>query len=166
MSKEQNLTQEQLKAVVHYDPSTGLFTWLSTLGGVCVGQVAGNGNSNGYRVLGWNGRKYRQHRLAWLYVHGAWPKGTIDHMDGDRCNNRIGNLRDVSQRINMQNQRKPTKANTSGALGVYWSANRGGYMASVSVKPKKYRRGPYRTIERAQDAYLDLKRKHHEGCTL
>lgn len=164
--KESTLTLTALKEVLRYEFDTGRFLWASTAGGVTLGAVAGNVNTTGYWVVGINGQKYRQHRLAWLWHYGAWPVGTIDHIDTDRSNNHIANLRDVSQATNKQNMRRPTAANTSGFLGVYWSRRRNGFMASVGFGRKKKRRGPYRTAERAYSAYVDLKRTHHDGCTL
>lgn len=166
MNKEQDISAEMLRALVSYETATGVFCWRSSAGGVMPGSVAGNLNSNGYMVLGLVGTKYRQHRLAWLYVHGVWPNGTIDHIDGNRKNNALSNLRDVPQQLNNQNQVRPGRANTSGYLGVYWSERLKGYVGQVRVDGKKKRRGPYKTPERAHQAYIELKRIHHEGCTL
>lgn len=166
MNKEQDISAEMLRALVSYDPATGVFCWRSSAGGVMPGSVAGNLNSNGYEVLGLAGTKYRKHRLAWLYVHGVWPNGTIDHIDGNRKNNALSNLRDVPKQLNNQNRVRPGRANASGFLGVYWSEKRKGYLGQVSVDGKKKRRGPYKTLERAYQAYVELKRIHHEGCTL
>ena len=165
-SKESQLSLIALRALLHYDAETGQFTWLTSKGGVTIGSVAGNVNSNGYLVVGINGTKYRQHRLAWFYHHGVWPEGTVDHSDCNRANNKMDNLRDVSQAVNMQNQRNASKASQSGVLGSYWSDRRQGFMASVTVNKKQKRRGPYRTLERAALAYVQLKHIYHEGCTL
>ena len=166
-NKESILSFEHANSRLGYDRATGAFHWKTSEGGVVIGGNAGYANSNSYMVVGLLGQKYRLHRLAWLLTHGQWPVGTIDHINCDKTDNRLCNLRNVSQAVNMQNQREPTAANTSGYLGVYWSVRRKGYMASVSVGHRKQkRRGPYRTTERAYAAYVDLKRTHHEGCTL
>lgn len=165
-SKESQLSLEALRSRLSFEPDTGVFRWLTTQGGVTVGSPAGNLNSSGYMVVGFSGLKIRQHRLAWLFNFGAWPSGTIDHIDGDKKNNRIANLRNVPHRVNKQNMRVATASNSLGVLGVYWSERRVGYMASVSTDGKQKRKGPFSTIERAQAAYLELKRLHHEGCTL
>jgi hypothetical protein len=166
MTKELKITADQLRKHLQYCQYSGAFTWVTQVASRKVGTAAGYKNSTGYMVVGLFGCKYRLHRLAWLYVHGHWPTGTIDHIDGNRLNNRISNLRDVPQSINMQNIVKPTSANTSGVLGVYWSARRKGFMASVTTAGTQKRRGPYRSIERASSAYLDMKRTLHPGCTL
>ena len=165
-NKEALISATELRALLNYNPTTGVFTWATSAGGVLPGSIAGNKNSNGYMVVGLGGVKYRQHRLAWLHTYGEWPIGMIDHVNGDRTDNRISNLRDVSRTINMQNRRAASIASASGVLGVYFSRKCGGYMASVTTGGKKKRRGPYASIERAAAAYLELKRKHHEGCTL
>lgn len=164
--KAEKLRLNALRAILSYEADTGRFRWLTADGGVNIGTVAGNVNSTGYLVVGINGRKFRQHRLAWFYHYGVWPVGTIDHRDGNKLNNKIDNLRDVSQAINMQNQRKPSSRNTSGYLGVYWSKRCNGFMAAIGMGRKKKRRGPYSTAGRAYSSYIELKRRHHDGCTL
>jgi HNH endonuclease len=165
-NKEGLITAEWLRSVLQYNQETGIFTWLVAAGGVCIGSPIKTLNSNGYVVVGLNGKKYRQHRLAWLYVYGCWPDQTIDHKDGDRANNRIDNLRVLPQSINVQNRRTASKNSTSGVLGVYFSARRNGYMASVTTNGHQKRKGPYKSIDRAHQAYLEIKRVKHEGCTL
>lgn len=166
MTKESQLTADELRKLIDYDRITGVLSWRVSDGGVLVGSPVKTINSNGYLVIGLFGSKYRQHRIAWLHAYGEWPLGTVDHIDGNRSNNALSNLRVVSQRLNNQNQTKPGAANKSGVLGVYWSVRLNGYMAQVSIDGKKKRRGPYKTIERAYASYVDLKRIHHEGCTL
>lgn len=131
------------------------------------GDIAGSIDpSNGYRIVKIEGVRYKAHRLIWVYVHGVLPVEVIDHINGVRSDNHIDNLRSVSQLVNTQNQTKPTIASQTGALGVYWSTRKAGYIGQVSVNGKKRRRGPYRTVEQAAQAYLELKRKYHEGCML
>jgi HNH endonuclease len=140
-----------------------VFTWLSHAGGVLPGSVAGNCNSLGYMVLGLKGKKYRQHRLAWLYVYGVWPVGTLDHLDADRANNRIANLRCVSQAYNNQNIKAANVQSKTGVRGVYWSKRKCGYMASAKVDGKNKKRGPFKTIEEGRVAYVKLKLLYHDG---
>lgn len=163
MGKESLITAVELRELLHYQPETGVFTWLSHAGGVLRGAVAGNRNSLGYMVLGLKGKKYRQHRLAWLYVHGVWPIGTLDHLDADRANNRIANLRCVSHAYNMQNVKVATVRSKTGVRGVYWSERLSGYMASIKCDGKKKRRGPFKTIEDGRVAYVNLKLLYHDG---
>lgn len=111
------------------------------------------------------GFQHRVHRLAWLYVHGEFPKAFIDHMDGDRLNNAISNLRDVSKTVNGQNMRKATKRSMTGYLGVS-VAPRGKFVASISVQGKYRYLGFFDTAELAHESYLAAKRELHEGCTI
>lgn len=164
--KDARVTVERLRELLTYEPDAGVLRWRVGYGNAFAGFVAGARTWAGYMAVGIDGEKFRAHRVAWALAHGAWPTQTIDHLDGDRCNNKLINLREVSQAVNMQNIRKPTARNTSGYLGVHWSVKHGGWMASLTVSGKSKRRGPYKTPERAFDAYVDLKRSYHEGCTL
>ena len=111
-------TQKELKRVLRYDPETGEFTWKVSKGTAHAGSVAGHLHSDGYTHIGINGKIYKAHRLAWLYVHGKWPKDQIDHINHVRNDNRISNLREASNKDNGLNQ-KLHKTNSSGVSGVY-----------------------------------------------
>jgi hypothetical protein len=166
VSKELRVSVCRLRELLSYDPLSGALVWLVGRSNAVAGSLAGTETSHGYMAVGIDGEKFRVHRVVWALVHGAWPLQTIDHIDGDRCNNKLSNLRCVSQAVNMQNMRKPSARNTSGLLGVYWSGRRGGWMASISIGGKQKRWGPYKMQERAHEAYVAGKRKYHEGCTL
>ena len=117
------ITQQQLKEVLHYCPETGVFTWLVGGGwrrrGVAASAVWRNSNGKSYRLLRVHNRLYRQHRLAFLYMLGEFPKDEVDHEDGNGCNNAWTNLRAVTGLENHKNMRKPVN-NTSGTVGVCW----------------------------------------------
>lgn len=84
-----------------------------------LGDKAGSvDTSTGYRIVKINSVRYREHRLIWVYMHGKLPTDVIDHINGDRADNRITNLRDVSQAVNMQNMTKPTSASQTGVFGA------------------------------------------------
>lgn len=166
VAKELRVPVERLRELLKYDPETGVLRWRVGYGKAVAGSEAGYLQSARYMTLGIDGEKFRAHRVAWALVYGEWPEHTIDHLDGDRCNNKLANLRCVPQAVNMQNIRKPTSRNTSGYLGVYWSDRRGGWMASVTTGGKQRRWGPYKTRERAYATYVARKRQYHEGCTL
>ena len=158
------LTQARLKDILHYDAETGVFTWLVRPNNrIRIGDIAGrfNGRSTMIRV---DGVSYFAHRLAWLYMTGAWPINQIDHIDGNPLNNRIVNLRDVTQSVNMQNLRRAQSRNKSGVLGV--SLDRGRFRASIDIDGRTTYLGYFSSPELAHVAYLNAKRQHHDGCTI
>jgi len=161
------LTANELKEALDYDPSTGVFTWKKKrCGRGKLGKVAGVIRPDGYMEVCVYGATYKSHRLAWLYVHGEFPAHQIDHIDGNRANNRIENLRDLPKVLNMQNQRRPQKHNTSGFLGVSWQKNRRKWEARISVSNVQHFLGVHDTAEEAYQAYLAAKRKLHDSCTI
>ena len=116
-----NITQTELRAVLRYDPGTGLFTRRIDRGRRWkAGEDAGSSMASGYIAVSVCGKSYGAHRLAWLYVHGVFPSQDIDHLDGNRANNRISNLRDVSPVVNGQNLHRCHQRSRSGVLGVCW----------------------------------------------
>jgi hypothetical protein len=157
---------DRLREVVKYDAETGEFTrLLRTAQRHQVGDRADLlGGSHGYRAVCIDGKKYLAHRAAWLYVHGEWPKGQIDHINADRKDNRLCNLRDVTPSVNAQNKRRAEKGNKSGFLGVY--PHQGKWRARVVLRGRTHDAGCHGTPEEAHAAYVALKRKVHEGCTL
>lgn len=161
------LTADRLRAIMNYDLTTGVFTWLCRKGGTaCKGATAGTIEINGYLRIGIDRHIYRAHRLAWLYVHGVWPTGEIDHIDGDKANNRIENLRDVSRMTNQQNMRGPHKRGNSGFLGVSRHASTGKWRARICINGKNKSLGLYASKEDASSAYINAKRNFHQGSTL
>ena len=160
-----DLTVEELKDVLHYDPETGQFTWIKrTAKCVHVGDVAGSHDKAGYITIGIKKRIYKSHRLAWLYMAGEWPKGLIDHINGNKSDNRFANLRVVDESGNSQNIRKPNRRNQSGFIGVILF--QGKWRANITINKKTHWLGDYKTPEEAHAAYLVAKRKHHSACTI
>lgn len=164
------LTQEHLKELLNYNPDTGIFTYkISRCGyrGIKIGDTAGSVSTDNYRRIGIAGKKYLAHRLAWFYMYGVWPDFQIDHRDHDRSNNRINNLRDVTQSGNMQNQVKATKQNLScGFLGVRFHDKKGKYEAQIRINGKQKHLGSFPTAQEAHSAYLLAKRLHHSTCMI
>lgn len=158
------LTAERLREVLDYDPDTGVFTRKVRTGNVKIGDVAGSFNGKGYIRIGIDGRLHRAHRLAWLYVTGEWPKDQIDHINGDRGDNRLANLREVNNAENQHNLRKARADNTTGFLGV--SPRYGKFRAYIMVDGKNKHLGCFPTPEAAHAAYLEAKRGLHPFGTL
>lgn len=160
------LTQERLKEVLDYDPGTGLFRWRSyRCGRALAGAVCGTDNGKGYLTIHIDLVHYKAHRLAWLYVHGVWPEDRIDHINGIKGDNRLANLREANKFTNSQNQRRAQSHNKCGYLGVHQRDN-GRFRASIRVNSKLLSLGTFDTPEHAHKAYVEAKRRLHEGCTL
>jgi hypothetical protein len=103
-------------------------------------------------------------RLAWFYTTGAWPKDQIDHIDGNKSNNRFANLREATPSQNTQNQRRAMRTNKLGILGVILA--RGKFRAQIWFDGKNKFLGYFATAEAAHAAYLAAKRKFHPTCTI
>jgi hypothetical protein len=164
------LTAERLREVVDYDPDTGVFIRKVRLAqrhqvGDRADFVVTGGGLKGYRRVSLFSQRYLAHRLAWLYVHGSWPKHEIDHINGNPGDNRIDNLRDVVTAVNSQNKRKARADNRSGFLGVTTHAP-GIYRASLYLNGKRIHDGLYGTPEAAHAAYIEAKREFHPGCEI
>ena len=162
----ENLTADRLKQMLSYDPETGVFTWLIRPSkAVKAGTIAGHVDKLiGYNTIGIKGKIYKAHRLAWLYVYGEWPTALIDHINGQKADNRIANLRIVLADGNSQNVRKPNRRNKSGFMGVIFFQNK--WRATMSYKGKTKFLGDYATPEEAHQVYLEAKRKYHAACTI
>lgn len=159
------LTQARLKELIHYDPETGIMTWRVNRGAVKAGDIAGNKSGNRLQLMV-DGLPTLVHRFIWLYVHGKWPDGVIDHIDGNGHNNRLSNLRYVSQHVNTQNNREARSNNQTGFLGVIFDKSRNLYRSEITLNGKNRYLGRFKTPEEAHEAYLKAKRKLHEGCTI
>ena len=163
MSKfNSTLTAERLREVLDYDPETGVFTRvLKTCG---TRRTKGSINLAGYLTIRIGDTAHYCHRLAWLYVHGSWPSGEIDHVDGDRSNNRISNLRDATRSVNNQNRKRAQRRSDSGVLGVFKDKKK--WNAKITIDGSTYNLGNYSTKDDAYAAYLGAKRLLHPGNTL
>ena len=143
------LTAEYLRSILHYDPETGAFAWkISNSNRVKAGSVAGSPRGDGYLQIKVQSRAYRAQRLAWLYHFGEWPKLDIDHINRNRSDNRIANLRDVSHKQNQQN-RSTNSDNTSGHPGVYWHKQKSKWRAQIKHNYKLIHLGYFDDLEEA-----------------
>lgn len=162
----------RVRELLNYDPETGIFTRkVRTAQRHQVGDRADflvtSGGLVGYHRITFDSERFLAHRVAWLYMHGKWPEFDIDHMNGVRSENRIANLRDVTNRINRQNLRGPRVDNkVSGFLGVTWNKESSMWRARISLDGKYTHLGLFDTPALANEAYLVVKRKIHEGCTI
>ena len=161
------LTQKRLMKVVHYDPVTGVFTWLQKRGRQAAGSVAGSAKgTGGYVRIMVDGTLFLGHRLAMFYMEGRMPKNAVDHMNGVRTDNRYANLRHATTSINNQNRRTAKERNATGYLGVTQDKRDGRYYASIFVDGVKRGLGGFATAKQAHEAYVEAKRRLHKGCTI
>lgn len=141
-----------LRQALIYDPTTGVFTRAKQSSNrIKVGDIAGSPDAKGYLCIRVVGKTYKAHRLAWFYVHGEWPAGEIDHINHDRADNRISNLRDVTKSTNQQNRRAVRGYSKD---GTRWKAQ-------IRVDGKFRHLGCFSTSQEAHAAYLAAKSEMH-----
>lgn len=150
--KEKKLTHARLTEVLSYDPLSGNFVRrIYVWGPYQAGDKVGSKHSAGYLECTIDGERYYLHRLAWFYMHRQWPKGVIDHINRDKTDNRISNLRDVSTQGNINNS--PVKStNKTGVKGVHVCKRSKKYIAQITVDYKCIHLGTFDTIEGAIEA--------------
>ena len=152
-----------VQEILDYCPLMGKFTWKIRVNRkVAVGSNAGTVNNHGYMIITIKGKKYLAHRLAWLFTHKTFPNGFIDHINGDRTDNKIENLRVVTNSENLQNQRKPRGNNPY--LGVSIVKSTGRWQANITVNKKQKNLGHFNSPELARDAYLAAKQIYHPSA--
>ncbi len=155
LNMKDNLTQDQLKKLLHYDKETGIFTWkVHRLNQINAKTQAGSKAKSGYRSIKINRSSYREHRLAWLYVYGYFPENFLDHINRIRDDNRIVNLREASFQCNARNA-NVSKRNKTGVTGVHVCGLTGEFVASISVDRRNYGRGSFKTLKEAAKARWD-----------
>jgi hypothetical protein len=160
--RELALSRDVLRAVLSYEPHTGRFRWNWRPGkagnSVVVGSVAGALNVHGYRRIKVNGRLYMAHRLAWFYTHGEWPYPEIDHINLNKDDNRIANLRRATPADNCRNSPKRA-ANTTGLKGVVRRGKK--WLAQINARGKRLHLGMFTTPEAAHAAYCAAAQKYY-----
>lgn len=154
MTSSDVLTQQELQELLEYFPETGQFFWRVSKGSRGkVSNEAGNKpcKTHGYCFIRIHKKLYRAHHLAWLYVHGKFPEKDIDHINQNRADNRLKNLREVDRSIN--------NLNSSLRKGYYFSTQTGKYIVERMLKGKKIYAGQYATEEEAKDVSTKLQRQ-------
>ena len=144
------LTANRLKELISYEPDTGFFRWAKKRPRCRVGDVTGCLMKTGYICIRVDNTLYTAHRLAWLYMTGAWPQDQIDHVNGNRTDNRWGNLREATNMENAHNRRKRVN-NKSGITGVRRENSK--WLAEIKVNYRPMRLGLFDTPEEAEAAY-------------
>lgn len=168
MAESNLITPACLREFFKYSPETGDIRWIKTPSPIVkVGGLICGKNRAGYIRVVLNKKDLLAHRVAWALFHHAWPSGMIDHINGDKADNRIVNLRDVSRSVNTQNQKKAHKSNlSSGLLGVQFFKRTGRWRTQIWVNGKSSFLGYFDTKEQAHEVYLQNKRLLHHGCTI
>lgn len=172
MATKNDLTAAYVRSILDYYPETGVFTWRErppehfktvqssrrrnarfagkTAGCICDDTV----------IIGIDGRLYRAHRLAWLYMTGEWPGEQIDHRDVTQSNNSLGNLREASNSENQRN-RCLQRNNTSGLKGVSWHVHVRKWSSRITINKKRIHLGYFDIKHDAAAAYAKAAREHH-----
>ena len=130
------LTQQILKKWLNYNSDTGIFTWKKKPNRrIKIDSVAGHHRpKNGYIVIRIDSKNYFAHRLSWLYVYGEWPKNEIDHINQNKGDNKIYNLRDIKHRYNTINI--SYRKNKSGVTGVHWCNTSNRWITRINLNKK------------------------------
>lgn len=167
MTKEINITLDRVSQLLTYNSETGNFTWKprgqpkfdNRFAGKQAGVVC-----NGYINITIDYIVIRAHRLAYFMVNGKWPQENIDHINNDKLDNRIENLRLATTAQNMQNVGKYS-TNTTGYKGVVKRKNGKPYEATIMAFGQYHYLGTYDTPEEAYAAYckaaVDLHGEYH-----
>lgn len=155
------ITYEELIKVLSYDKDTGVFTWIcSPAQNVKSGSIAGSKNKNGYIEIKINRKVYKAHRLAWLITYKCFPKLHIDHINGEKDDNRLCNLRSVTQSQNMKNS-KMQRNNTSGVKNVSYDKQCKKWRVYVTVDNKRINIGRFDDIEFAELVAIEARNKYY-----
>jgi hypothetical protein len=158
------VTVEQILSILDYDKENAVFYWKKYRSSSArKGQLAGY-NCLGYSIIKINQVRYQVHRLVWLIETGKWPEYEVDHIDGNKLNNHISNLRDVPVQLNRQNIKRASSNSSTGILGVFPYGKK--YLAKITIDNKSHRIGVYKDPYEAHQAYLSVKRMYHAGCTI
>lgn len=150
---------EIVKDLLAYNPDTGLLTWkMSRRGTVKAGGIAGTVNDDGYIRVKVKQKFYPSHRIAWFIYHGQQPEGQLDHIDNDKTNNRISNLRLATPIQNNQNIGK-TSSCTSGVKNVTWQ--KGAWQVVIKVNGKPMYFGRFQNLFEARERAIEVRKRYH-----
>ncbi len=148
------ITRDRLLDLLSYDKNTGVFTWVKSRGRLAkAGTKAGKVENNGYVRIKIDGKLYSAHRLAHLYVYGHFPSGDLDHINREKCDNRLENLRLCNRSENRQNT-KISRNNKSGHKGVSWNKEARKWRAYLKFEGKQYYLGGFKERNDAIQAWI------------
>lgn len=154
------ISHTRLKQLLRYDPESGNFYRLATMGSQKKGSIAGTPHAKGYVDITVDGMRVLAHRLAWFYMTGEWPVSDIDHKDQDKTNNRWANLRPATRSQNMGNCGARSNSQ-SGIRGVRLFKRTGRWVASIRVSGNDVHLGYFATADEADAAYRSAALQHY-----
>ena len=154
----------ELRAAFDYNPGTGELFHKVSRPQVVAGTLATTNNGSGYLAVRVRGHApFQAHRVAWAVFYGRWPASMVDHINRDRRDNRIENLRETDYRINAENRLVASSSSGTGLIGVGLHRASGLYRGRIGVRGKDISLGYFRTAQEAHDAYIKAKRVLHSG---
>ena len=152
-----------LTDILSYNPDDGIFRWKKSRQKIKVGDVAGNSHKNKkYVYIQIDGKSYSAHRLAWIYMTGLNSKNQIDHINGNKKDNRFCNLREATHGQNRANSKTTNKFGLKGVRKLKWVKDgKKCWIAQITFEKKTKYLGSYFTIEEAHQAYCDAAKIFH-----
>jgi hypothetical protein len=152
------ITQDYLKEI--FDYKDGNLIWkVKKSNSLKIGDICGSKNNEGYIQTSLNGKKFKNHRLIWMWHYGVFPE-LIDHIDHNPSNNKIENLRIATQSENFRNRPKATN-NTSGYKGVSFHKHRKKFQAKIKINGKQIYLGLFDSAKDAHNVYCIAAKEHH-----
>lgn len=154
---------EYLRQRLRYEPDTGKLFWLDYEGmpnswrAKYAGTEAFTAKVKGYQAGRIDDVMFYAHRVAYALYHEVWPEDQLDHANGVPTDNRISNLRVVTNQVNMRNSKKRSD-NSSGVTGVTWNSLRNKWAAQVHVDGKHIHLGLFEKLEDARQARAEASR--------
>lgn len=163
--KPTNITAEYAREAMGYDHETGILTWkhrpanhfpsngiFKSWNTKYKGLEVGKPGIDGYLRMAFQGKSYLVHRMIWFIEKGIWPEKLLDHINQNKTDNKLTNLREADKCENGQNAKKRS-TNKSGLKGVYWNTERKGWNACVTVKGKRHTK----IFSKKEDAEQEVK---------
>lgn len=158
MLQTNSIDREDAVKLLRYEPETGKFFWRISTGPIKAGAQAGTINNRGYVRISINRREFLAHRIAWLISAGQMPSGEIDHINGDRTDNRISNLRLATHTQNSLNRGRNSN-NTSGFKGVHRNGSK--FRALICHNGTFFHLGMFSDPVEAHAAYVEASLRIH-----
>lgn len=149
-----------LNTILDYNPDTGELRWKVKRASANIGDVAGYLSNNAYKKITINNIEYNYHRICYYMGTNINPNDKlVDHIDGNKTNNILSNLRIATHSQNSSNCKKYI-TNTTGHKGIQWRKNRNKWLVMLTINYKRITVGHFNTIEEAQKARYDAEIKH------